>query len=94
MKMSFRQLAHALTLARHRNFRLAAEELHISQPALTRSIMALEEVLGARLFDRLSSGVELTTAGAIVLERGQRVMRESEDMERALADLLGVVRGL
>lgn len=94
MKMSFRQLTHALALARHRNFRLAAAELHISQPALTRSIMALEEVLGARLFDRLSSGVELTTAGAIVLERGQRVMRESEDMERALADLLGLVRGL
>jgi DNA-binding transcriptional LysR family regulator len=94
MKMSFRQLTHALALARHRNFRLAAAELHISQPALTRSIMALEDVLGARLFDRLSSGVELTTAGAIVLERGQRVLQESEDMERALADLLGVVSGL
>jgi DNA-binding transcriptional LysR family regulator len=93
MKISFRQLTHALALARHRNFRLAAAELHISQPALTRSIMALEDVLDARLFDRLSSGVELTAAGEIVLHRGHRVLQESEDMERALADLLGMVRG-
>ncbi|MDH4039438.1 MAG: LysR family transcriptional regulator [Gammaproteobacteria bacterium] len=93
MKISFRQLTHALALARHRNFRLAAAELHISQPALTRSIMALEGLLGARLFDRLSSGVELTAAGEIVLQRGHRVLQESEDMERALADLLGMVRG-
>jgi len=93
MRMSLRQLAHALALAKHRNFRLAAAELHISQPALTRSVKALEEALGARLFDRLSSGVELTAAGEIVLERGRRVLQESEDMERALADLLGIVRG-
>lgn len=93
MKMSFRQLSHALALAKHRNFRLAAAELHISQPALTRSVKALEDALGARLFDRLSSGVELTSAGEIVLQRGRRVLQESEDMERALADLLGMVRG-
>lgn len=93
MRMSFRQLTHAMALARHRNFRLAAAELHISQPALTRSVKALEEALGARLFDRLSAGVELTAAGEIVLERGHRVLQESEDLERALADLLGMVRG-
>lgn len=93
MKMSFRQLTYAMALARHRNFRLAAAELHISQPALTRSVRALEEVLGTRLFDRLSSGVELTQAGEILLERGRRILRESDDMERAVADLLGMVRG-
>lgn len=93
MRMSFRQLNHFTALAKHRNFRQAAAELHISQPALTRSLKALEEALGARLFDRLSSGLELTPAGEIVLERGRMVLQESEDMERALSDLLGMVRG-
>ena len=78
MRVSFRQLGHAMALAKHRNFRLAAEELHISQPALTRSVRALEEALGARLFDRLSTGVEPTPAGEIVLARGRRVLQESE----------------
>lgn len=93
MKMSFRQLAHAETLARHGNFRLAAAELHISQPALTRSIKALEEGLGIRLFDRLPSGVEPTPAGEVVLARGRNVLRESEDLGRAVADLLGLASG-
>jgi DNA-binding transcriptional LysR family regulator len=93
MKMSFRQLAHAEALARHRNFRLAAAELHISQPALTRSIKSLEEVLGLRLFDRLSSGVEPTPAGEVILARGRSVLRESKDLDRAVADLLGLASG-
>lgn len=93
MKMSFRQLAHARTLATRGNFRLAAAELHISQPALTRSIKALEASLAVRLFDRLPSGVELTPAGEVLLERGRRVLQEGEDMERALADFLGLSAG-
>ena len=93
MKMSFRQLAHAEMLARHGSFTLAAAELHISQPALTRSIKSLEEGLGFRLFDRLSSGVEPTPAGEVVLARGRSVLRESEDLDRAVADLLGLASG-
>jgi DNA-binding transcriptional LysR family regulator len=93
MRVSFRQLAHARALASHGNFRLAAAELHISQPALTRSIKALEASLATQLFDRLSSGVVLTPAGEVLLERGRRVLREGEDMERALADFLGLGAG-
>jgi predicted protein tyrosine phosphatase len=43
--MSFRQLINALALARHHNFRLTAAQLHSSQPALNRSIMALDETM-------------------------------------------------
>tara|TARA_R110001592_G_scaffold363043_2_gene679782 strand:+ start:41773 stop:42729 length:957 start_codon:yes stop_codon:yes gene_type:complete len=91
--MSFRQLAHARALAVHGNYRLAAAQLHISQPALTRSIKALEAILAVELFDRLPSGVQLTPAGEILLERGRRVLQEGEDMERALADFLGLGSG-
>ncbi|MEM6581593.1 MAG: LysR family transcriptional regulator [Pseudomonadota bacterium] len=93
MKVSFRQLSHAIALANRANFRLAAADLHISQPALTRSIKALEESLSVELFDRLSSGVELTPAGKVFLERGRRVLQEGEDMERALSDFLGLATG-
>jgi DNA-binding transcriptional LysR family regulator len=93
MSTSFRQLAHARALAHHRNFRLAAAQLHISQPALTRSIRALETSLGARLFDRLPSGVELTPVGKLFMEHGRRVLRETEDLERAMADMMGLARG-
>jgi DNA-binding transcriptional LysR family regulator len=93
MKMSFRQMTHAGALARHGNFRLAAAELHITQPALTRSIKALELAVGAQLFDRLPSGVELTSAGEIFLQRSSRVLRDSQDLERALADISGLMSG-
>lgn len=93
MTFSFRQLLHAQALARHRNFRLAAAELHISQPALTRSIKALESVVGVRLFDRLSSGVEPTPVGLLFLQHGDRVLREAGDLERAVGDTLGLARG-
>ena len=54
---TLRQLTHARTLAQMGNFRLAAQVLHISQPALTRSIQALEAALGVQLFDRMALGV-------------------------------------
>jgi DNA-binding transcriptional LysR family regulator len=93
MSASFRQLQHARALARHGNFRLAAREIHISQPALTRSIKALEQAVGARLFDRLPAGVTPTPAGELFLERALRVLREGEDLEHAMGDLLGLTRG-
>ena len=52
MDISLRSLRHVLMLARTRHFGRAAEELGISQPALTRSIQSLESELGVVLFDR------------------------------------------
>ena len=93
MSVNFRQLQHAQALARHRNFRLAAAQLHISQPALTRSIQSLEASVGARLFDRLPSGVELTPVGELFIQGGHRVLREARDLQQAVADMLGLARG-
>ena len=47
-----RHLRHLLALAEHRNYARAADALHLTQPALTRSIQALEASLDAQLFDR------------------------------------------
>jgi DNA-binding transcriptional LysR family regulator len=56
-------------VARHRSFHRAAEQLHLSQSALSCSIQALERQYGVRLFDRDRSGVELTSVGRQLLGR-------------------------
>ncbi len=93
MTPSLRQLAHAEALARHCSFRLAAAELHISQPALTRSIQALEAVVGGALFDRLPAGVIPTPAGEVFIEGARRVLGEQKLLQRETAALLGLSSG-
>jgi DNA-binding transcriptional LysR family regulator len=65
--MELRRLRHFLAVAEHGNFGRAAATSHITQPALSRSIQALEAEVGAVLFDRRPSGVELTDMGRLVL---------------------------
>lgn len=93
MKFTLRQIEHAEALARHRNFREAALELSITQPALTRSIKSLEESLGGQLFDRLSTGAELTGAGLVFLERARHLLLESSELEREVGATLGLKLG-
>ncbi|MGD9942662.1 MAG: LysR family transcriptional regulator [Burkholderiaceae bacterium] len=66
--MDLKQMRYFLAVAEERNFNRAAERLHMTQPPLTRQIQALEEELGTPLFVRASKGVELTDAGAALLE--------------------------
>jgi LysR family nitrogen assimilation transcriptional regulator len=58
------------------NISVAASELGIVQPALSRHIRRLEEEIGAKLFDRLPRGMQLTDEGRLVLERCRRMVRE------------------
>lgn len=93
MKISLRQLAHAEALARHGQFRDAALELHITQPALTRSIQALEKALGGRLFDRRSGEVTPTQAGELVLQKARSVLPAVRELEEDTRSLLGLQSG-
>lgn len=85
-----RQLVHCRALASHQHFGRAAEALGITQPALTRSIQSLERSLGVRLFDRQRGQIEPTPLGRVLLERGERILTESEELLRQLR----LVRGL
>lgn len=58
------------------SFRKAAEALHMSQPALSRSVQGAEDALGARLFDRDTRNVRLTPAGAELLPIARRMLAE------------------
>ena len=68
-------LEQFVALARTRNFTRAAEELHVSQPALSRSIRKLEDQLGKPLFERRPREVVLTELGEQLLERAREILR-------------------
>lgn len=84
MTIDLRLIRHVLMLAKHRNFARAADALHISQPALSRSIARLEEDLGVRLFDRTREGVVPTEYGDVVIERGGDIMNREHELQREI----------
>ncbi|NYH22367.1 LysR family transcriptional regulator [Paraburkholderia bryophila] len=80
--MSVRRLNHVVALAEEGSFARAAERVHLSQPALSRSIQAIEDELGLRLFDRAARGVAVTQAGKTIVERARRVLFEANCLVR------------
>lgn len=82
-----RQLRHFVALAEHGHFARAAAAVHLSQPALSRSIQALESSLDCRLLDRHSRGISLTTHGQLVLEHAQRLLAGSRALKNAVSQL-------
>ena len=93
MDIDTRLIRHVLALARHRNFARAAEQLHLSQPALSRSIARLEETLGVALFDRTREGVIPTDYGRVIIERGEDILRRGQELQRELDLMQGVEIG-
>ncbi len=80
--MDFRRLSHIVALAERRNFARASEQVHLSQPALTRSIQAAEAELGMRLFDRGSTEITPTPAGELVIARARRLVFDERCLKR------------
>lgn len=80
--MTLVQLRHFVVLAETGTFVQASRALFLTQPALTRSIHALEDELGGRLFDRLGRRIELTRFGHEVLERARRLVADAEALKQ------------
>ncbi len=76
-------------VAEQLSFRKAAEELYLSQPAVSLQIKALEEDLGVQLFDRTGARVTLTEAGSVLLEYAHRVKELLIQAEHEIAALSG-----
>lgn len=72
-RMNFR-LTVFISVARNGSFTRAAKELHISQPAVSRHIFELEAEYGVRLLDRTGSGVGLTPAGKLFLNKAEDII--------------------
>ncbi|MDG2003372.1 MAG: LysR family transcriptional regulator [Novosphingobium sp.] len=81
MQFDLVRLRYIVAVSRIRSFSRAAEELRISQPALSRSIADFEERFGVRLFDRGRGGVVVTAIGKLVVEEAERVLRVAGDLE-------------
>ena len=80
--MDIKRLTHFIALAEERRFVAAAARMHLSQAAFSRSIQALEDQLGLRLFDRGPQGVALTQVGETVLQRAKALVFESRCLDR------------
>jgi DNA-binding transcriptional LysR family regulator len=91
--LDLKLLHQAQTLARHRNFARAAEALHLTQPALSRSIAGLEDALGEKLFDRTRQGVEPTSFGRMLLARAEALIDGAAELERDFKLLRGLQIG-
>lgn len=84
--MNLAQLRYFVAVARNKSLSRAAEDLHISQPALTRQVKLLEDELGGGLLQRHARGVSLTDLGRILLERAERHIRDFEQLRSDVAD--------
>jgi len=85
--MELHQLEAFHAVARHRSFTRAAETLHLTQPAVTRQIAALESELKTRLFDRLGRTVRLTAAGEALHRYAEPILRLAREAREAVADI-------
>ncbi len=75
-------MRHVLALAEHGSFARAAVALHLSQPALSRSMQSLEQQVGAALFLRSANGVAPTDIGRVLAQRARQVVQMAEDLDR------------
>jgi DNA-binding transcriptional LysR family regulator len=82
MALELQQLRQVIALAEHGSFVRAAAVLHISQPALSRSIQNLERRFGSELFLRSNSGVLPTDLGRLYIERARDVLRLADELDR------------
>lgn len=81
-------------VAKHLSFTRAAEELYLTQPAITFQIRQLEEHFNTRLFDRHHNRISLTEAGSTVFNYAERILELYRETEKAINELTGVTRGI
>ncbi len=91
--MDLASLNAFIAIAETGSFSLAGERLHLTQPAVSKRLAALESQLKVRLFDRLGREVSLTEAGRALLPRAYQVLNVLDDTRRALTNLTGDVSG-
>ncbi len=93
LNLSTRQLRAFLALAELRSFTRAAHRCHLSQPAFSALVRALEDSFGARLFDRDTRNVELTEEGRWLEEPARRLLADFDALASGLGERVALRRG-
>ncbi len=91
--MDISALQAFIAVAESGSFSRAAERIFLTQPAISKRIAALEQEIGARLFDRVGRKIHLTPAGEALLLRTRAVLSELEDIKRDITNLSGTIAG-
>jgi LysR family cyn operon transcriptional activator len=91
--MELTQLRYFVTIAETMSFTVAAELLHVSQPALSYQMRNLERELGTRLFDRKGRRIGLTADGELFLPLAQGVLYRANEAVRLLREHMGAEEG-
>ncbi len=86
MPIKLRQLNHLLALDRHGSFIQAAASLHLTQPALSRSIQSLETQVGAPLFLREGHGVVPTDLGRVLIQHARQITRMTDSLHEVIGN--------
>ena len=92
--MADRRLQVFHTVARLLSFTKAAEELHMTQPAVTFQVRQLEEQFNTRLFDRTHNRISLTDAGKRVYDCAERIFELYAEMDNSVRELTGDISGV
>ncbi len=93
MNITFRQLRVFGAVARHLSFTRAAEELHLTQPAVSMQVKQLEEVVGLPLFEQIGKKIYLTDAGREMARYGEAVIALLDEAELVFEEMKGLRRG-
>jgi DNA-binding transcriptional LysR family regulator len=91
--VTLRQLRVFEAVARNLSFSRAAEEMHLTQPAVSMQVRALEEQVDLPLFEHIGKKIRLTAAGEELLRHARRIDRQIHDAGEALAALRGATGG-
>lgn len=93
MNVSLRQLRIFEAVARQLSYTRAAEELHLSQPAVSMQVRQLEDEVALPLFEKLGKQISLTEAGRELYHYSRSINRALQEMEEVMESLKGVSRG-
>ena len=93
MHITIRQLQVFASVAKHLSYTRAAEELHLTQPAVSMQIKQLEKSVGLNLFEHIGKKIYLTEAGSVVLEHAISITSKLASIENDLEQLKGIDGG-
>ncbi|NVJ62003.1 MAG: LysR family transcriptional regulator [Gammaproteobacteria bacterium] len=82
-----------ITVAECRSFSAAAESLHMTQPAISKRVARLEQALDSPLFDRVGHNIQLTNAGALLLQQAKQILQSIQFTQQTIMNLKGAAKG-